>query len=166
MLKLYTFTTIISLLLSGSVLATDHEKIEKRIIISTHGESANMAEIMKQVEAEIEGDDNLIVFATIDDDGKVNVTKSGAVIGAPHEMMKMGGHHGVMAMSGTAMMPGIPGVPGVSGIHGIASLSGFHGPMNAGTANCVLRNISKAQSDTAAGLIKQACDALNQSDEE
>ena len=147
MVNFYTIVAIASVLMSGSVLADHHKMVEKHIIISSDGEPGDIAEIMKQVESEISEDENVNVFVTVDDDGNVNITKSEAGMGQHHKIIKMKGEWGPPGMHTAGMMHGI------------------HSPMNSDTANCVLKNISKAQSDSAARLIRQACETLNPGDE-
>jgi len=143
--RLYKFLAIVSLALSVPVFADQHKM--KHIVISTDGELADIAEIMKQVEEEIGDENNVNVFVTIDDDGNVNITKSDAAMGQHHTIIRMKEHQG-------GSMP-----------YGAHMKHGMHDPMNSGTANCILKNIAKAQTDSAARLIGQACKTLNKADE-
>lgn len=43
--------------------------------------------------------------------------------------------------------------------------AGGHHPLNADTANCILKNISKINNDAAAHLLSRACAALNKTEE-
>ena len=141
---------------STTIFADHHEKKEirkeARIIIETEGEAPDLAEIMKSIEAEIGDAGNVTVI--VDDGGNIMVDK------LPDDAIIMEGH-----MAG--------GLQPIRQIHKVISaaphimagashmMPGAQQPMSEKTANCVLKNIRNANSDTAAHLVRQACTALN-----
>ena len=119
------------------------EMIKKRVIIKTKGdaEESHVSKVLEWVESEsFDGEstdhENVEVFVTVDDDGEV----------MSHAFHKVIGGKGVAhakAYTDSIRPP-----------H-------HQRPMSPDAANCILKNISKINSDAAAHLLKQACKALN-----
>ena len=127
------------------VLADNPQKemIKKRVIIKTSGdaESSHLSKVLEWAESEsFDGEntdhENVEVFVTVDDDGEVKSHAFHKVIGGK------GAAH-AMAYTNSIRPPR------------------HQRPMSPDAANYILKNISKINSDAAARLLKQACNALN-----
>ncbi|MFT6751265.1 MAG: hypothetical protein ACI9VI_000176 [Candidatus Azotimanducaceae bacterium] len=153
----------LSFYLPMTVSADNPQKkmLEKRTLIKTKGvktkddaDEHHLTTVLEWVESEhldqentelenIEHE-NTEVYVTVDNDQGVIVNKNGAV------MPK--GFHKITSEKGIA--------------HAVAFTDSIRPPhhqkpMSSEAANCILKNISKINSDAAAHLLKQACKALN-----
>jgi len=152
---------ITCLALSSSLLADNPqtEMKEKRIVIKTSGDTdgKSLSEILTWAKSKTGGEHggniqngNVEVYVIADDDGEVIVEKNGE---RRHGIHKAGIHKR-------------------TGTHPMAHVMAFaeshhrsphsrHKSMSEGAANCILKNISKVNSDSASHLLKQACMSLN-----
>lgn len=126
------------------------EMKKKRIVIKTHSDSdeRSIKDIISWVESKTDGDNNVEVYVTIDDDGEMTIEKNGEIID----------------MKGMHKFTGVPHVMAFSGSQHRAPHR-RHMNMSEGVASCILKNISKINSDSAAHLLKQACISLNPTEE-
>lgn len=149
MKKITILSALAALLLSLTTLA-EEQRIEKRVIVTT-GDSDEMAlaEIMEMVETEIEGEEDINVFVTVDEDGEVSIEKMTGGEGRRHRMKAMKG-------VGMGHGPFTAHPCGMAGPH-----CGKGAGMTEGAAECVLKNIRNAASDHAAMAVVQACRTLS-----
>lgn len=150
----------LSLLMPFAASADEKEferKIEKRVIVTNGGEEAELEEIMEMVEAEIGDETNVEVYVTKDENGEVTIEKF------PGKPGKHAMH--VMRAFDMADMADIDmdfDMPGIHGVHRV--FAGPHaemGRLSEAAADCVLKNIKNASSDSAAMAVVKACRTLN-----
>jgi len=146
-----TILATLGLLLAGNLIADDASKAENadrqmhkkkaHIVIKSDGElSDDIVEIIKEAEAQAEGDENVNVFVTKDEGGNIKVRKE-VMSHGPHKTMAVHAmpfaHHRNMLMNPN------------------------QDPMSKDAAECVIKNIGKINADGAAALLRQACQDLN-----
>lgn len=132
--------------------------IEKQIMTKTSdgAHEKSLSEVLSWVESETDGGSNIEVFVTVDDDGRMTVKKNGNIV-------RMRGAHKTM---GTSPAPHVMAFA-ESQHRSRPHMRMFEGMrMSEGAANCILKNISKVNSDSASLLLKQACIALNPNEEQ
>jgi len=146
--------------LSASLLADNPQSemkekptVIKTSVIKTSGDpqEKSISEIISWVESETDGDTNVEVFVTVDGGGEMTIEKNGSTKRK----------HGVQKFIGGRSMPHVMAFAGSQ--HQAPHKR--HKRMSTGAANCILKNISKVNSDSAAHLLKQACVSLNPSKE-
>ncbi|MFT7687195.1 MAG: hypothetical protein ACI9FB_002547 [Candidatus Azotimanducaceae bacterium] len=146
MKKMIRLVTYLIISLPLAVLADNPQKeiIEKRVIVKTTG-GADETQLSKVLEwTESTSGENVEVFITVDDDGEV----------IPREFHKVIAGRGMahaMAFTDSMRTPH----PRPHRVHHSGKL------MSQEAAGCVLKYISKVNSDAAAHLLKEACQSLN-----
>jgi hypothetical protein len=125
------------LVLPFGLMADNHMKKVHKIVIDSDGAASeadigDIEEIIERIDAE--GDTQTRIVIARDHDGDVEVEKF-------VEKLGHGGHHAVMKRHHPGM--------------------GKMGKMSEDAAECVLKNIRNAQSDTAARAVVRACRTLN-----
>ncbi|MCB1644288.1 MAG: hypothetical protein KDI36_02495 [Pseudomonadales bacterium] len=118
----------------------------RKIVISTEGDvdQTEIMKMMEQVEADLAGspDKHINVFVTADEAGNVNVEHLPVPPVPPHD--------------GAAIM----GVSGVTQLHRAWPHQPRQPDLSAEAGACVIKHLSKANTDAAARLLRAACAAM------
>ena len=149
MMKLQRLAMLAMLALPVLAIAGHHEgERQTRIVIQTEGEldAPKLAELMRQVHADIGTDGDMEVHVLVDDEDNVQVRKERA----------MPSSRGEQGLHKIKMAHGMQGMQRMQGMHGMN-----HGmDMPPAVAKCILKNLGKVNADAAAMLLHRACMAL------
>lgn len=138
----WLITSMIALAVSGVALAEDRQEKQKRIVVkSLGGDPEQVSEMIRKLEAD---PDSGHVMVTIDENGEVDVEKTAEIhmetAGLPH------------------MMSGVPG-PHLRWHHQAPAISEQAG-------ECIIRHLDKVRVESASGLLRSACVAMNPAGDE
>ena len=145
--------SIVLLMPVAILLADSHEgvKKEKRLVVKADSDIdvGVLTELIEQAESNM-NDEDVEVHVFVTAEGEMDTRQH-------DDSMSHRGHRKIhMARKGGDKH---------GDHHKRKHRSGGHHPMNEGTAKCILKNIDGINSNAAAQLLKQACGALNKTEE-